>query len=204
MSVFWLPIGLLLASIGPPAIFIAKRRGRITDQTYRLTWVVWSIAVVLLGIGIGWSSYQMHRPIRDLENLKVRADALQKHIKAAEAQKQLMHFADPLQEADPIALEKYREVLRNTALSISDESKALAQELASVRSQFDELNQARCTGNSSLSFVCSCSPRRSSWVPFTATPFADGASRSSPHRCGRRVSIQCCLSTPGICVRRHF
>jgi len=143
VSVFWLPIGLLLASIGPPAIFIAKRRGRITDQTYRLTWVVWSIAVVLLGIGIGWSSYQMHRPIRDLENLKVRADALQKHIKAAEAQKQLMHFADPLQEADPIALEKYREVLRNTALSISDESKALAQELASVRFQFDELNQAR-------------------------------------------------------------
>jgi hypothetical protein len=85
----------------------------------------------------------MHHPIGDLENLKVRADALQKHIKAVEAQKQLMHFADPLQEADRIALEKYREVLRNTALSISDESKVLAQELASVRSQFDELNQAR-------------------------------------------------------------
>jgi hypothetical protein len=143
VSVFWLPIGLLLASIVPPAIFIAKRRGRITDEIYRLTWVVWSIAVILLSIGIGWSSYQMHHPIGDLENLKVRADALQKHIKAVEAQKQLMHFADPLQEADRIALEKYREVLRNTALSISDESKVLAQELASVRSQFDELNQAR-------------------------------------------------------------
>jgi hypothetical protein len=143
MSVFWLPIGLLLASIGPPAIFIAKRRGRITDETYRLTWVVWSIAVIVLSIGIGWSSYQMHQPIGELEKLKVRADALQKHIKAAEAQQQLMHFADPLQQAGPIALEKYREVLRNTALSISDESKELVQDLTLARSQFDELNQAR-------------------------------------------------------------
>ena len=34
-------------------------------------------------------------------------------------------------------------MIRNKALSISNESKALTQELASARSQFDELNQAR-------------------------------------------------------------
>ena len=83
MSEFWLPIGLFLASIGLPAILIAKKRGRITDETYRLSVGVWVIAVITLSIGIGWSSYQMNQPVRDLENIKVRGDALQKRIKAA-------------------------------------------------------------------------------------------------------------------------
>jgi len=140
---FWLPIGLLIASIGLPAILIAKKQNRITKQTYRLIWVIWSVAVVMLGIGIGSSSYQMEQTLTRFESAKARADALQKHIKAAEAQQQLMHFADPLQEPDVVELQNYREDIRNKALSISNESKALTQELASARSQFDELNQTR-------------------------------------------------------------
>ena len=140
---FWLPIGLLIASIGLPAILIAKKQNRITKQTYHLIWVIWSVAVVMLGIGIGSSSYQMKQALTRFENVKARADALQKHIKAAEAQQQLMHFTDPLQGPDGVEPQKYREDIRNKALSISNESKALTQELATARSQFDELNQAR-------------------------------------------------------------
>jgi hypothetical protein len=144
MSEFWLPIGLLLASIGLPAIFIAKKRGCITDETYKLIWVVWSIAVIMLGIGIGWSSYQMDQPLGHLESIKVRADALQKRIKAGEeARRQLSQFTDPQQAADIAALSKRRADIRKEAVSITDESKALTKDLASVRSQFDELNQAR-------------------------------------------------------------
>ena len=140
---FWLPVGLLIASIGLPAILIAKKQNRITKQTYRLIRVIWLVAVVILSIGVGWSSYQMEQTLTRFESVKARADVLQKHIKAAEAQQQLMHFADPLQEPDVVELQKYREDIRNKDLSISNESKALTQELASARSQFDELNQAR-------------------------------------------------------------
>jgi hypothetical protein len=142
---FWLPVGLLIASIGLPAILIAKKRNRITAETYRLIGVIWLVAVVIviLSIGVGWSSYQMEQTLTRFESVKARADVLQKQIKAAEAQQQLMHFADPLQEPDVVELQNYREDIRNKALSISNESKALTQELASARSQFDELNQAR-------------------------------------------------------------
>ena len=139
----FLPVGLLIASIGLPAILIAKKRNRITAETYRLIGVIWLVAVVILSIGVGWSSYQMEQTLTRFECVKARADVLQKQIKAAEAQQQLMHFADPLQEADPIAQQKYREVIRKKALSISGESKALTQDLALARSQFDEVSQAR-------------------------------------------------------------
>ena len=137
---FWLPVGLLIASIGLPAILIAKKRNRITAETYRLIGVIWLVAIVILSIGVSWSSYQMERALTRFESVKARADVLQKQIKAAEAQQQLMHFADPLQEADPIAEQKYREVIRKKVLSISGESKALTQDLALARAQFDELN----------------------------------------------------------------
>ena len=140
---FWLTVGLLIASIGLIAILIAKKRNRITAETYRLIGVIWLVAVVILSIGVGWSSYQMEQTLTRFESVKARADVLQKHIKAAEAQQQLMHFADPLQEPDVVELQKYREDIRNKDLSISNESKALTQELASARSQFDELDQAR-------------------------------------------------------------
>ena len=144
MSGFWLPIGLLLASIGPPAILIAKKRGRISDETYRLIGVVWSIAIIMLGIGIGWSSYQMDQPLRRLESIKVRADALQKRINAAKgAQQHLTQFTDPQQAADTAALTKRRADKRMEAVSISDESQALTEDLALARSQFDEVNQGR-------------------------------------------------------------
>ena len=78
---FWLPIGLLIASIGLPAILIAKKQNRITKQTYHLIWVIWSVAVVMLGIGIGSSSYQMKQALTRFENVKARADALQKQSK---------------------------------------------------------------------------------------------------------------------------
>ena len=140
---FWLPIGLLTASIGLFAIAFAKKRNHVTAETYRLTAVIWSVAVVTLSLGFGWSSYQMEQALSRFEHMKTRADLLQKHIKAADAQQQLMRFADPLQEEDPVALQNYREVLRHKALSICDERKALMQEVASARSQFDEVNQAR-------------------------------------------------------------
>ena len=139
---FWLPVGLLIASIGLPAILIAKKRNRITAETYRLIGVIWLVAIVILSIGVGWSSYQMERALTRFESVKARADVLQKQIKAAEAQQQLMHFADPLQEADPIAQQKYREVIRKKVLSISGESKALTQDLALARAQFDELKSS--------------------------------------------------------------
>ena len=139
---FWLPVGLLIASIGHPAILIAKKRNRITAETYRLIGVIWLVAVVILSIGVGWSSYQMQQTLTRFASVKARADVLQKQIKAAEAQQQLMHFADPLQEADPIAQQKYREVIRKKALSISGESKALTQDLALARSQFDEVKSS--------------------------------------------------------------
>ena len=44
MSGFWLPLGLVLASIGLAATLIAKKHGRISDETYKLIGVVWSIA----------------------------------------------------------------------------------------------------------------------------------------------------------------
>jgi hypothetical protein len=141
MSGFWLPIGLLLACIGLPAIFIAKKRGRITDETYRLIGVVWSIAVIMLSIGISWSSYQMDQSLRHLESIKVRADALQKRIKGADQQR--TQFTDPQQAADTAALSKRRSDIRKEAVAISDESKAPTKDLALVRSEFDELNQAR-------------------------------------------------------------
>ena len=192
---FWLPVGLLIASIGLLAILITKRN-RITAETYRLIGVIWLVAVVILSIGVGWSSYQMEQTLTRFESVKARADGLQKQIKAAEAQ-QLMHFADPLQEADPIAQQKYREVIRQKALSISNESKALTQDLALARAQFDELDQARIH-REFISILC---------VLVLATTLTlaaiyrdavrSGASRAAPHRWGRRVSIQCCLPTLG-------
>ena len=144
MSGFWLPLGLLLASIGLPATLIAKKRGRISEETYKLIGVVWSIAIIMLCIGIGWSSYQMDQPLRHLESIKVRADALQKRIKAAKgAQQQFTQFTDPQPAADTPALTKRRAYNRKEAVSISDESKALTEDLALARFQFDEVNQAR-------------------------------------------------------------
>ena len=140
---FWLPIGLLLASMILFTAAIAKRHNRITAETYRLTAVIWLVAVAILGIGFGWSSYQMGQTLTRFESVKARANLLQNHIKAVEAQRQLMYFADPLQEADPIAQQKYREVLRNKAQSISSESTALSKEMTSARSQFDAFNKVR-------------------------------------------------------------
>jgi hypothetical protein len=150
---FWLPIGLLIASMILFATAIAKRRKRLSAETYRLTVVIWSVAVVTLGLGFGWSSYQMGQTLTRFESVKARANLLQNHIKAIEAQRQLMYFADPLQEADPIAQQKYREVLRNKAQSISSESTALKQEMTSAHSQFEKLNRARMHRDRIL-FLC--------------------------------------------------
>ena len=144
MSGFWLPLGLVLASIGLAATLIAKKHGRISDETYKLIGVVWSIAIIMICIGIGWSSYQMDRPLRHLEGIKVRSDALQERIKATKgAQQQLSRFTDPQQGADTAALTKRRADNRKEAVSISDESKALTEDIPLARSQFDEVNQAR-------------------------------------------------------------
>ena len=150
---FWLPIGLLLASMILFTAAIVKRHNRITAETYRLIVVIWSVAVVTLGVGFGWSSYQMGQTLTRFESVKARADVLQNHIKAIEAQQQLMHFADPLQEDDPIAQLKYREVLRNKAQSISSESTALKQEMTSASSQFDAFNEVR-TRRDLMLFLC--------------------------------------------------
>lgn len=150
---FWLPVGLLLASIALFTIAIAKKNNCVSTETYRLTVVLWSMAVIVLSIGIGCSSYQMEQMLGRFEMVKANADVLQKHIKAAEAQRRLMYFADPLQEDDPVAQQNYREALRNKALSIGDETKALTQELASARSQFDAFNQTRMRRDLIL-FLC--------------------------------------------------
>lgn len=147
---FWLPIGLLIASLGLFGIAIARRHNRMTAETYRLSVFIWSIAVLTLGLGFGWSSYQMEQTLGRFENVKAKADVLQKHIKAAEGQLQLMHFADPLQEDDPIALQNYRRV---QASSIRDDDNALTQEVAEVRSQFDEFTQVRMQRDFTL-FLC--------------------------------------------------
>ena len=153
MFAFWLPVGLLIASASPPVLLIAKKQMRITALTHRRLGMIWSITVVVLGVSIGWSSYQMQQPLRRLETIRASADILQKHIKSADAELQLMHFADPLEEIDPIAQQKYQETIRKRALSISAESKALAQDLVSARSQFDQLNEARMRRDL-LIFVC--------------------------------------------------
>ena len=49
---FWLPIGLLIASVILFTAPIAKRRKRLSAETYRLTVVIWSITVIVLSIGI--------------------------------------------------------------------------------------------------------------------------------------------------------
>ena len=150
---FWLPIGLLIASICLFAIAFAKKHNRVTADAYRLIMVIWSVAVVTLGLGFGWSSYQMGQTLTRFESVKARANLLQNHIKAIEAQQRLMYFADPLQEADPIAQQKYREVLRNKAQSISSESTALSQEMTSARSQFHAFNEVR-TRRDFVLFLC--------------------------------------------------
>ncbi len=150
---FWLPIGLLLASVGLVAMAIAKRHNCMTAETYRLTVVIWSIAVIVLSIGIGSSSYQMEQTLGRFESVKAKADVLEKHIEAAEAQQQLMHFADPLQEEDPVALQPYREALRKKTWLISGERDALTEELTSARFQFDEFNQTRIDRDFTL-FIC--------------------------------------------------
>ena len=153
MFAFWLPVGLLIASASPPVLLIVKKQMRITALTHRRLGMIWSITVVVLGVSIGWSSYQMQQPLRRLETIRASADILQKHIKSADAELQLMHFADPLEEIDPIAQQKYQGTIRKRALSISAESKALAQDLVSARSQFDQLNEARMRRDL-LIFVC--------------------------------------------------
>jgi hypothetical protein len=140
---FWLPIGLLIASLCLIAIAIAKKHNRITTKTYRLAAIICSAAVVTLSIDFCWSSYQMEQTLNRLEGVKARADILENHIKAAEAQRHLMHFADPLQEPDPITQQKYQEALRNKGSLIGDETRALIEEQVSARTQLDELNQAR-------------------------------------------------------------
>ena len=147
---FWLPIGLLIASMILFATAIAKRHKGLSAETYRLTVVIWSVAVVTLGLGFGWSSYQMEQTLGRLENVKAKAAALQEHIKAIEARQQLLHFADPLQEDNPVALQNYRKV---QASSIRDDSKALTQEVAEARSQFNEFTQAR-THREFILFLC--------------------------------------------------
>ena len=145
MSGFWLPLSCAPgAEYWAPCRTYRKEARSHFGRILQTIGVVWSIAIIMLCIGIGWSSYQMDRPLRHLEGIKVRADALQKRIKAAKgAQQQLTQFTDPQQGADTAALTKRRADKRKEAVSISDESKALTEDLALARSQFDEVNQAR-------------------------------------------------------------
>jgi hypothetical protein len=134
------------------AIAIAKKHNRVTAETYRLVVVIWSIAVLTLGLGFDWSSHQMEQTLGPFENVKTKAEALQKYIKAAEAQRRLMYFADPLQD-DPIARQNYREVLRKKTLLINNEREMLTEDLASARSQFDARDQTRIRRDFIL-FLC--------------------------------------------------
>ena len=98
---FWLPVGLLIASIGHPAILIAKKRNRITAETYRLIGVIWLVAVVILSIGVGWSSYQMEQTLTRFESVKARADVLRNKSKLQKRSSSLCTSLIPCRRLTP-------------------------------------------------------------------------------------------------------